>query len=78
MRKKTKGVILIIIGFFLSFVFSICNLFNYMHIGFGITIDPIDYWTNWLINFGWYTIPIAILGLFLIIYGRRYLIREQE
>ena len=78
MRKKTKGVILIIIGFFLSFVFSISNLFNYVHIGFGISVDPIDYWANWLIIYGWYTIPLAVVGLFLIIYGRRYMTRKQE
>jgi len=77
MRKKTKGVILIVIGFFLSF-FSIGNLFSYVHIGYGIPVDPIDYWTNWLINFGWYTIPLVVVGLFLIIYGRRYMIRKQE
>jgi len=77
MRKKTKGVILIILGFFLSFVFSIGNLFSRMHIGFGIPIDPIDYWRNWLVNYGWYTIPLAILGLYLIFYGR-YLTRNQE
>lgn len=77
MRKKTKGVILIIIGFFLSFVVSIGGLFSRVHIGFGIPLDPIDYWRTWLAMY-WYTIPIAILGLYLIIYGRRYLIREQE
>lgn len=77
MRKKTKGVILIIIGFFLI-VFSIGNIFNYVHIGYGISVDPIDYWTNWLIIYGWYTIPLAVVGLFLIFYGRRYMIRKQE
>ena len=78
MRKKTKGVILIIFGFFLSFVVSIGGLFSRVHIGFGIQIDPIDYWRIWLGIYGWYTIPIAILGLYLIFYGRRCLIREQE
>ena len=78
MRKKTKGVILIIIGFFLSFVVGIGGLFSRVHIGFGIPVSPIDYWRNWLGIYGWYTIPLAILGLYLIIYGRRCLIREQE
>jgi len=78
MRKKTKGVILIIIGFFLSFVFSIGNLFSRVRIAFGVPVDPIEYWTSWLGIHGWYTIPLVVVGLFLIIYGRRYMIRKQE
>lgn len=53
-------------------------LFQPVYIGYVVPVDPITYWTEWLMIYGWYTIPLAVAGFFLILIGRRYLIKKQE
>jgi len=80
-RKKVKGVILVIIGFYFLFVNTILSiLFNRVFAPcipnpYGpdcISLDPINYIQIWLAQYGWYTILIALGGLALIIYSTRH------
>lgn len=82
-RRKVKGLILLIIGFYLfagNTTFSI--LFNRVTAPcipnpYGpdcIPLDPINYITVWITLYGWYTILIALGGLIIIFIGSRYFI----
>jgi len=74
MRKKTIGIILIIVGFYLSVVNTIMSiLLNRVPNGG----SPSDELWNWWINFGLSTLIIAGVGIFLIVIGCYYLIKKR-
>jgi len=86
-KKKVKGLILVIIGFYFLFfntLFSI--LFNRVHAPcipnpYGpdcYSLDPINYFQLWLAQYGWYTILIAFGGLTLVIYSSRHFLIKKE
>ena len=79
-NKKSIGLILIIFGTYLlvgNTLFSL--LFNFPGpIGWGIPINPSDYWRNWWNNNGLATVIIAVAGLLLLIQGIRILIRSNK
>ncbi len=80
-RKKVKGVILIVIGFYFLFFNTILSIFfNRVHAPcipnpYGpdcISLDPLNYFQLWVAEYGGYTILIALGGLALIIYSSRH------
>jgi len=74
MRKKTIGIILILVGFYLSVVNTIMSiLLNRVPNGG----SPSDELKNWWINFGLSTLIIAGGGVFLIVIGCYYLIKKR-
>ncbi len=86
-KKKVKGLILVIIGFYFLFFNTISSIFfNRVHAPcipnpYGpdcISLDPINYLQEWLMQYGWYTILIALGGLALIIYGSRHFLIKKE
>ena len=86
-KKKVKGVILIIIGFYFLFVNTILSiLLNRVQAPcipnpYGpdcISLDPITYLEMWLMQYGWYTILTGLGGLALIIYGSRHFLIKKE
>jgi len=74
MRKKTIGIILIIVGFYLSVVNTIMSILLNRVKPNG---NPSDELRNWWINFGLSTFIIAGVGVFLIIVGCYYLIKKR-
>ena len=83
MRNKVKGIIFLILGFYLFSVNPIISiLFDTVRVVCSPTpygsictpVDPINYLRVWLMQHGWYTILIALGGLLLIIIGSRYLV----
>ncbi len=74
MRKKTIGIILIIIGFYLSVFNTIMSILLNRVPNSG---SPSDELRNWWINFGLSTLIIAGVGVFLIIVGCYYLIKKR-
>ena len=86
-RKKVKGVILVIIGSYFLFVNTFLSiLFNRVFTPcipnpYGpdcISLDAITYFQMWLVQYGLYTILIALGGLALIIYGSRHFLIKKE
>ena len=74
MEKKTIGIILIIVGFYLSIVNTIMSiLLNRVPNGG----SPSDELRNWWINFGLSTLIITGVGVFLIVIGCYYLIKKR-
>jgi hypothetical protein len=75
MNRKSLGIVFIIFGIYLLVlnpIFSI--IFNQVvPIGFNVVLDPLNYWIEGFMIYGWITIIIAILGLFLILRGRYYI-----
>ncbi|NVM19846.1 MAG: hypothetical protein HWN80_19240 [Candidatus Lokiarchaeota archaeon] len=73
MRKRVIGISLLIFGVYLALVNPIFSiLFNQVYtIGFYVPLEPLSYWVEWLLLYGWFTILLAILGVFLINYGYR-------
>lgn len=86
LRAKVKAAILFIFGFYLFIVNPVISLFNPVRIPcipnpYGpdcIPLDPIDYFELWLVQYGWYTILIALGGLYLIIYSFRHFLMKKE
>ena len=75
MRKKTIGIILIIVGFYLSVVNTIMSILLNRVKPNGILSDELR---NWWINFGLSTLIIAGVGIFLIIVGCYYLKKKKR
>ena len=75
MREKTLGIIYIIVGIYLGIFNPIMSMiFNQVYsIGFYVPIGPLTYWGQWFFLYGWYTVLLAVLGVYLIIIGYRYL-----
>ena len=75
MRRSTLGKILFIIGIYLMFIFPILSLTLNKggDISFGVQLDPLSYWVTWLMMYGFFTILLTELGVFLIILGYRYI-----
>lgn len=87
LRKKVKGAIFLTIGSYLFFVnFLLSILFNRViepciPTPDGVScypLDPVTYFRIWLIQYGWYTILIALGGLVLIIYGSHYYLKRKK
>ena len=86
-KKKGKGVILVIFGFYLLFVNTILSiLFNRVPAPcipnpYGpdcVKLDPINYLQEWLLLYGAFTILIALGGLALIIYSTQHFLITKE
>ena len=73
MRKRVIGVSLLVFGLYLALINPILSmLFNQVYtIGFYVPLEPLAYWVEWLLLYGWFTILLAILGIYLIFYGYR-------
>jgi len=73
MRKRVIGVSLFVFGLYLALINPILSmLFNRVYtIGFYVPLEPLSYWVEWLLLYGWFTILFAILGVYLIFYGYR-------
>jgi len=77
MRKKTKGIIIICFGFYLSVINTIMSiLLN--RVKPSVNPSPSDEWMNWWVNFGLSTLIAAGAGVFLIIGGCYYLIKIKR
>ena len=74
MRQRVIGVLLLILGFYLSLVNPIFSiLYNEVYtIGFYVPLEPLNYLFEWLFLYGWFTILFAIIGVYLLILGYRY------
>lgn len=86
-QNKTKGIILVIVGFYLLVVNTILSiLFGSVYVpciptpnGYECPpVDPLTYFGNWLYQYGLVTILIALGGLALIIYGSRHFLIKKE
>ena len=80
MRQKVIGILLLILGFYLVLLNPIFSLlFKQVYtIGFYVPLDPLAYWVEWLFMYGWFTILLAVLGVYLIIFGYRYIKRSPK
>lgn len=87
LREKNKGVILLIIGFYFFFINPLLSiLFERVIVPcipnpYGPDCDPLDpitYLQLWFMQHGSYILLIALVGLALIIIGRRYFIKKKE
>lgn len=75
MRKSILGKIYLIVGIYLTFIFPILSLTlnKVVVIGFDVPLSPFLYWMVWLLKYGLYTIFLAVLGVYLIFRGYRYI-----
>jgi len=75
MNRKSLGILFIIIGIYLLVVNPMLSIFfnQVVPIGFDVVLEPLNYWIEWLMIYGWITIVIAISRLFLILKGKFYI-----
>ncbi len=75
MNRKSLGILFIIIGIYLLVVNPMLSIFfnQVVPIGFDVVLEPLNYWIEWLMIYGWITIVIAISGLFLILKDKFYI-----
>ncbi|NHJ24448.1 MAG: hypothetical protein EAX89_07735 [Candidatus Lokiarchaeota archaeon] len=75
MNRKSLGILFIIIGIYLLVVNPMLSIFfnQVVPIGFDVVLEPLNYWIEWLMIYGWITIVIAISWLFLILKGKFYI-----
>ncbi len=75
MRQRVIGILLFIFGLYLALVNPLLSmLFNQVYtIGFYVPLSPLAYWGEWLLLYGWFTILLAVVGVYLIIFGYRYI-----
>jgi threonine/homoserine/homoserine lactone efflux protein len=80
MNKKTVGIVLIIIGAYLSIGNTIGSiLFNSTDpICFFVLVILEDHWRNWWNNYGLITVIIIAIGLILIIFGLNLLKKSKK
>ena len=80
MRQKAIGLTLLIFGFYLVLLNPIFSmLFNQVYtIGFYVPLEPLVYWGEWLLRYGWLTILLAVIGVYFLIIGYRYVKSSAE
>ncbi len=80
MNKKVRGIIIIILGSYLLIGNTIMSiLLNYAGPnGFNVPVSSTNYWRNWWNNYGLVTVTIAIVGVIIISFGIRNLIRNNR
>lgn len=80
MRKKAKGKIYLIVGIYFLIINPIVPMiFNLVYtIVFDIPLDPLAYWSEWLMMLGWFVILLAGIGVYLIIIGYRIIKSTKE
>ena len=78
LKKRTKGIILLTVGIYLSIINPIFSLlFNQVYVSHGITLDPINYWMNWFFLYGSWTLIFVIIGAYMIKIGSIYVKLEK-
>ncbi|TET04215.1 MAG: hypothetical protein E3J90_01435 [Promethearchaeota archaeon] len=72
MRKKKIGIIYIIIGIYLLIFSPFLSLvFNQLN---SSEDNLLTFLSLWFMETGWFVIMLALLGLYLIIIGNRYIV----
>ena len=78
MKPTTKGIIFLILGFYLAVInpimSSLINKVFYLHY---IPTDSLIYWMDWLRVYGLITFIPASLGVYLIIISFRYFKKKE-
>ena len=85
-RKKVKGVILIIIGSYLLFfgIITIYLTYNIVYrgisgiVGGEFELNPFQYFSAWVQQYGWGTILGTLGGSALIFYSNRHFLNTKE
>jgi len=86
-KKKAKGIILVIIGSFFLFasIISIFLTYNLVYRGISIPagvesseLNPFNYFSFWVQQYGWSTILGILGGLALIFYSNRHFLITKE
>jgi len=80
MRRKTLGTIYLVIGLFLSIyhpIFSVLTNKVYA-IGFYVPLNPLAYWSAWMWEYGLLAIVLAVIGVYFLIIGYRYVKSSAE
>jgi hypothetical protein len=67
MNKKVLGIILISLGGYLTVGNTILSLLlNRVYYIHPVSISPLNYWLEWLADYGYMTILVALIGIILI------------
>jgi hypothetical protein len=71
MNRKTLGITLIAFGGYLAIGNTILSLLLNRVYPLHVPISPLNYWLEWLAQYGFMTIIIALIGIILINEGIR-------
>ncbi|MBY8983601.1 MAG: hypothetical protein KGD65_00885 [Candidatus Lokiarchaeota archaeon] len=86
MKRKTKALVLFIIGFYFFFINTVIILFLPFHYPMIPTpydfeldpIDPVRYWTVWFQLQGWQALVSVLIGITFIVFGSRYFVIKHQ
>ena len=80
MNKKVLIIFLIVFGGYLAIGNTIFSMiFNYAGpIGYYVPMSPEQYWMSWWVQYGALTLLIAGIGILLLVFGIRILIKDKQ